>query len=59
MDSVWEICPKCYGSGYLNCMTIKMERIECYVCNGGKIINKLTGHPRNKTKFSLNETIIR
>lgn len=42
---IWQLCPKCNGTGgYYNANFMAITSI-CDVCNGLKIISKLTGKP--------------
>ena len=41
----WQLCPKCNGDGYVFSRLVQ-KHTQCFVCDGGKLINMLTGHPR-------------
>lgn len=40
-----QLCPKCNGEGFIFSMLVQ-KHTQCHVCDGGKLINMLTGHPR-------------
>jgi len=40
----WQLCPECLGSGSL-LIPPTLESETCDLCNGKKIISKLTGQP--------------
>jgi len=41
----WQICPKCNGSGMMWSQFYQTRMETCDLCNGKKIISKLTGQP--------------
>lgn len=45
-NQVWQLCPKCNGEGICSTegLSTSTTRI-CPVCNGGKMINVITGLP--------------
>ena len=46
---MWQKCPICYGTGKIPNLNSSSAYSICTVCNGFKIINKLTGLPPVKT----------
>ena len=45
-ENGWQLCPKCSGMGQLTVYPMStVPYMTCDVCNGRKIINKITGCP--------------
>lgn len=45
LNHSWQQCPVCKGEGVKGFMKIRSLQFRCDVCNGKKIISKLTGQP--------------
>lgn len=41
----WQLCPKCNGSGETKVTNYADTLFKCDLCNGKKIISKVTGEP--------------